>query len=572
MKEKVLRILRSNTLFAFALNAVFLALCVITTSFTYEGSADFYNSVRICRDHLYVNSDINYLLASLIGTLQYAFPGINCFVLFEVLASYAAFVSVTFVFAEKYNKRKSFVFATLLNIMFALHHYTNVDSTRTAALLCAAGFLLMLLAIYNKRYSLSCWVGVIEIIFGSFLNIAYFFIALGFGVAFYFGDMIAKNKYRLPFRKFYWYSRPFMLMFLLATVLSLGLHQFSYTVNHATEESGNYYEYSMIKNSVKTLPFPGLSDHEEEFEEAGIDKVDYEMLKYGYYDADGPLNTEALKAVHNIQLEEKPVNLGNTLYSVFSDNYDEIMHFGRSIIVISVYLIVSVLFILYHKNRFSFFPLFYMLAGYISSFVLRFFYNDSSNVTYGVWLFMIMMLFNSFNFEMHRRQKPASAIRRHNGYLIGSCSVIAALAALNGILYYYNRTEPPEKNSSRFLFSELDRNPDCYYVMDPQTKESFIKTTENYLHPMWGFKEDYLSNLDDFGYLHNDEALRRRFPQNQNIYHNVLTGRKVFVIDNGVTFRKERYFTKHYSSDGKRAEYEPAPSPNGFSIYKVTLS
>ena len=89
---------------------------------------------------------------------------------------------------------------------------------------------------------------------------------------------------------------------------------------------------------------------------------------------------------------------------------------------------------------------------------------------------------------------------------------------------------------------------------------------------MWGFKEDYLSNLDDFGYLHNDEALRRRFPQNQNIYHNVLTGRKVFVIDNGVTFRKERYFTKHYSSDGKRAEYEPAPSPNGFSIYKVTLS
>ena len=76
MKEKVLRILRSNTLFAFALNAVFLSLCVITTSFTYEGSAVFYNSVRICRDHLYVNSDINYLLASLIGTLQYAFPGI----------------------------------------------------------------------------------------------------------------------------------------------------------------------------------------------------------------------------------------------------------------------------------------------------------------------------------------------------------------------------------------------------------------------------------------------------------------------------------------------------------------
>ena len=134
MKEKILKVLKSSILFAFLLNAFFLTLCVIFTSFTYETTVDYYNSIYICRDHIYANANINYILAMLIGTVQYVFPDINCFVAFEVLASFAAFVSITFVFADKYNKRKAFVFATVLNIMFALHHYTNVDSTRTAAL------------------------------------------------------------------------------------------------------------------------------------------------------------------------------------------------------------------------------------------------------------------------------------------------------------------------------------------------------------------------------------------------------------------------------------------------------
>ena len=151
MKEKFLKIWKSSFLFAFVLNAVFLAVCVILTSFTYEGSADYYNSVYICREHIYSSGTVNYLLAMLIGTFQYAFSNINCFVLFLVLGSFAAFTSITFVFADKYNKRKAFVFSTLLNIMFALHHYTNVDSTRTAALLCASGFLPTNLQLSNYR-------------------------------------------------------------------------------------------------------------------------------------------------------------------------------------------------------------------------------------------------------------------------------------------------------------------------------------------------------------------------------------------------------------------------------------
>lgn len=570
MKEKTLKILKSSFLFAFVLNAVFLALCVVFTSFTYESDVDYYNSLYICRDHMYTNATINYVLAMLIGTAQYAFPGINCFVVFEVMASFAAFVSITFVFADKYNKRKAFVFATVLNIMFALHHYTNVDSTRTAALVCAAGFLLILLAIYQKRYSLSCWVGVLELMIGSFMNLAYFFIALGFAVAFFFGDLIAKKKYRLPFQKLFWYFRPFLLMFIFVSLLALGLYQFSYSVNHATEQASDYYEYAVTENAVDSLPFPDYTEHLEEFEEVGItNQADYEMLKGGYYDADTVLNTDALKAVQKMQLKDKPNTIGNTILSVFTDNYEEITHLSRSIIVIAVYLTVSLIFILYHKNRFSFFPLFYFIVGCVSSFVLRFFFSSGDNFTYGVWVFMVAMLLNSFNFEVLRSEKKSS-LRRHNGYLILSCAVILLLAASNGLIYYNNRTVIPEKNSARFLLSEIDRNPDYYYVLDPATKEKFIKNTENYEHPMWGFRDGYLDNVDDFGYFHNEQTLRRR-NMPQNIYRAVLDTKKTFVIDNNIVFKKERFFSAHYTQDGSHVTYAPESEPSGYKIYKVSV-
>ena len=570
MKEKTLKLLKSSFLFAFVLNAVFLALCVVFTSFTYESDVDYYNSLYICRDHMYTNATINYVLAMLIGTAQYAFPGINCFVIFEVMASFAAFVSITFVFADKYNKRKAFVFATVLNIMFALHHYTNVDSTRTAALVCAAGFLLILLAIYQKRYSLSCWVGVLELMIGSFMNLAYFFIALGFAVAFFFGDLIAKKKYRLPFQKLFWYFRPFLLMFIFVSLLALGLYQFSYSVNHATEQASDYYEYAVTENAVDSLPFPDYTEHLEEFEEVGItNQADYEMLKGGYYDADTVLNTDALKAVQKMQLKDKPNTIGNTILSVFTDNYEEITHLSRSIIVIAVYLTVSLIFILYHKNRFSFFPLFYFIVGCVSSFVLRFFFSSGDNFTYGVWVFMVAMLLNSFNFEVLRREKKSS-FRRHNGYLILSCAVILLLAASNGLVYYNNRTVIPEKNSARFLLSEIDRNPDYYYVLDPATKEKFVKNTENYEHPMWGFRDGYLDNVDDFGYFHNEQTLRRR-NMPQNIYRAVLDTKKTFVIDNNIVFKKERFFSAHYTQDGSRVIYTPESEPSGYKIYKVSV-
>lgn len=572
MKEKLLKIWRSNLLFAAVFNAVVLALCILLTSFSYDNSGDFFHSILICRDHFYYSGSINYLLAVMVGTAQYAFPDINCFVLSEVLLSYASFTALSYVFADKYNKNKSFVFSLLVNILFALNHYSSVDSTKTAALLLTAGFLLVLNAIRNKRYNLPCWVGVVLIAFGSFYNYVYYFVALGFAVSFFLGDMIAKKKFRLDFQKFFWYFRPFLVMFVLVTVITVGLQSFSYSVNNATGEAQSYYRYERLTDATDTLPYPDYADYAEEFEAIGInDESEYELLRNGYYDGDRQLSANALQLVSDIQHRENEKTVLYAAGDVFSELGANIAVFDVSVLIMLVYLAVSLAFILYHKNRFSFFPLFYVITGYIAAVALRYFYTASDYLVYGLWLMMIVLLLFSFNFEILRDKMPAERLRRKkNSFMIISCAILAVLLGGYSTVFMLQRSARTPSATPAMLITEISRNPDCYYVMDPPSSEEFLKTTENYVHPLWGFRNGYLENLDNFGYFHNTEMLRKRnLPE--NIYEAVLKGRKVYVIDKNIVFKKEKYFTVNYAEPHKHVAYQQRNELDGYKIYSVQM-
>lgn len=572
MKEKILKFIKSKSLFAILLNVVFMAICVVLTSFSYVDVSDYNNSILICNQHFYYNSSINYILAVVIGTLQYAVTDFNCFVLVEILLSFMAFSSFTFVFLDKYNIRKAVIFSLVINIIFTLNHYSYINSTKTAALLLTAGFMLVLNAIRNKRYSFSCWLGVLEILLGSFFNIVYFFVALGFAIAFFFGDMIAKKKYRLDFQKLFWYFRPYLLMFLLISALSLGLFQFSYTVNHATEEAENYYNYSYLTESIDTLPYPDYDEHAEEFAQVGIDNdSEYELLKNGYYDESKMLNIDALRLVNDLQHQESTKTVLYAMGDVFVDLGSQIATFSTRLIVMIVYLAISVVFILYHKNRFSFFPLFYLITGFAASVALRYLYNGAEYMTYGIWMLMIALLINSFNFEVLRSKKPSSKLRLSNGYFIMSCAVIIALTASYATLFVIHRSDiESDDDEPQHLISEISRNPDYYYVMDAQSKKEFDTYTENYQHPLWGFRDGYLENLDSFGYFHNTELLRKRnLPD--NIYEAVLKNRKIIVIDKNITFKKEKYFSINYVEPPQTAVYSQINELDGYKLYEVEI-
>ena len=570
MKEKILKAIKSKLTFAVVLNLLIMSFCILVTSFTYTNGKDFYNSIFICQNHFYYSSEINYILAVIIGTIQYAVTDINAFVLVEVGLSFAAFTSITYVFADKFNFRKSFVFSMVINILFALNHYSTIDSNKTATLLLAGGFLMILNAIRNKRYNLPCWIGVAEILFGAFYNIVYFFVALGFGVAFFLGDMIAKKKFRLDFQKFFWYFRPYLLMFLFVTLVTLGLTQFSYSINHSSEESADYYRYSTLKDSIDTLPFPDYSEHAEEFSEVGIESdCEYELLKNGYYDDSKALNITSLELVSDIQQRESDKTVLYALNDWFEDMLGHVMGLDAFLIAAVVYLLISAVFIVYHKNRFAFFPLFFVIAAFAASVTIRYLFDGSDSRIYGIWVMMIVFLLFSFNFVGLRSKMPAERLRTRNSFLIISCVALVLLFGAYTTMYMLN-TPNRENDAPYNLITEINRRPDCYYVMDSASKQEFDKYTENYIHPLWGFREGYLENLDSFGFHHNYEMLRKR-NLSYNIYEALLTNRKIYVVDKYITFKKEKYFNVNYGKKYENIYYQLVKELDDYKIYEVVV-
>lgn len=568
MKEKVLKILKSNLLFAVIINAAVMFVCIAFFSFSYDSPDDFYNSLYICQNQYYYSFEINYILATIVGMAQFILPGFNCFVLAQVLLSCGAFTTISYVFADKFSKRKSLFLTLIINILFALDHYANILSSKTAALLIAAGFLLALNAIRNKRYNLPFWIGLLEILFGSFFCFEYFWVGLAFAVAFFFGDMISKRKYKLPFRKFFWYFRPFLLVFVFIFLLGAGAQFYSYSVNNSSFETANYYEYAKLSDSIGKYPLPDYSKYSEEFKTVGIDSSnDYEMLKSGYYDADKFLNNDALKLVNQIQSNEHSYNVFTEISNISYDIWNHIISFDSIAYFITAYLIISVLYIIFQKKRFAFFPIFFLIIAFCSCLYIRYTLDSYAYDFYGIWLMMLVYLIYSFDFE-HIKENSKLFLQHQFKISVILWSSVFVVTLISYSFVYQSGTHQTSGSKPSTLYTEINRHPERYYVLDPISAQEYLSKCDNYTHPLWGFKKGFIDNIDGFGYFHRqDQLVKRNLPT--NIYEAILTNKNIYVVDNNIVFKKEKYFNEYYVDEDKYAAYTEVKEINGFKIYHL---
>lgn len=569
MKDKIIGILKSKIFFSIVLNLVIAVFCVLVTSFNYDTIDDFYNSMYISHYHYYYNNNINYILCILIGSLQFILGRFNCYVLALFGLSISAFVSITYVFLDKYGKPKATVLSIIVNILFALNYYSAVNSSRTSALLLAAGFLLILNAIRNKRYNIPCWIGVCEILLGSFLNYYYFFIALAFAFAYFLADMIAKRKYKIAFRKFFWYFRPFLLMFVFVSLLAIGLNQYSVSVNTSAEESANYFEYCNLTDSINNYPYPDYKEYADEFSSVGLNSEDeYDLLKNGYYDANTSLNNKALQVVSNIQQRTNTKNAFAEFGNVFWDMCRHIVTFDSTALIMICLLILAIGYIVYQKRRFCFFPIFIMIIAISASVVYRYFFTMQDYLSYGIWLLTFVMILNSFDFEQQRpiKHKSLFDFSLPKGVIFGIAVLILGIGS--GLVYQAHLTEIDMENKPVSLNLAIKKHPERYYVLDPNTASEYLKYTDNFVHPMWGFSSSFMENIDTFGAFQRIDN-RRKHNLKDNIYEDCVESKYVFIIDNSITFRKENYFTKYYSKDDEPIIYSQTEEISGYKIYKI---
>ena len=108
-----------------------------------------------------------------------------------------------------------------------------------------------------------------------------------------------------------------------------------------------------------------------------------------------------------------------------------------------------------------------------------------------------------------------------------------------------------------------------YYILDPYTAKDYIQYSTNYLHPLWGFKDNYLKNVDSFGYHHRTKELRKR--GTDNIYYAAINAKRTYIIDNSITYKKENYLKKYYSTEEKtNYSYNFDKEVCGYRIYQIS--
>lgn len=568
MKEKILNLLKSKVFLALVLNIFILIFCILISSFSYDNSEDFYNSLSICQFHYYYNNSINYILATIIGSAQFALTGFNCFVLAQILLSCLAFTGFTYVITDKFGKVPGVVISLIVNILFALNHYADIQSSKTAAILFASGFLLVLNAIRNKQYNFPCWIGVIEILFGSFLKYEYFFIALAFAVVFFVAEMIAKRKYKIKFRKFFWFFRPYVLLFVFITALVIGANQYSFSVNHATEEATNYYTYSELTDSINEFAFPDYNDHEEEFKAINISENDYEMLASGYYDDTNSLNLTALSLVSEIQQQTNTTTVQTQIAEAGNEFISHFMVFDNIALYIILIILTFGLYIFLHKKRYAFFPILYLLTAIVASVFAQYIFVGGHFITYGIWLIACFFIVFSFNPEHYKQRISENINATPQMPLLVSGIFIVLLFVGECVIYQMHLPNISYNDKPSNLYAEIDRHPERYYVLDPSTAHDYLKFTDNYTHPLWGFRSSYLDNIDGFGYFHQqNEMLSHYLPT--NIYEAVLTNKQIYVIDNYITYKKEKYLKEHYAINDSSVSYQQVDEINGFKIYDI---
>ena len=195
---------------------------------------------------------------------------------------------------------------------------------------------------------------------------------------------------------------------------------------------------------------------------------------------------------------------------------------------------------------------------------MRYFHSSAIHLIYGIWLMMFTFIIYSFDFENFKNINLPSLLRNKKEKIFIASFCLITLCAGYFTTYQLHANPIDANKKPKAIFAEINRHPDRYYVFDPVSINDYIKYTDNYIHPLWGFRSNFLVNVDTFGYFNkSNERLKRNY--SENIYKAVIEGEKIFVVDKYITYKKEEYFTQYYSP----ITYNQIDELDNFKVYKI---
>lgn len=294
------KIMQNNWIKAIAVNLVILVLAMMITEPVYETNDDFAISSRIAAGYPYVGF-INYFACRLLIPIQQVFPGVNVFIVSQMLFSFIAFVFILKLFMDSAKHPLPVIAMAFAILLFSFDHYCTIQFTKTAALILVTAMLVMIDSMLNKRSAVYYIYSVVLLFVGVTFRPDSLICAIGFAGIYLIVWVVTNRKQIIP-EGYLSVKRIALYLILLALIgASYGYFQVSEKINEGTPELKAYSDYSELRSDVVDYPvYDYYEENKDEYDRIGISENDLYLLDHWYLDYDGAASSENLTAILDV--------------------------------------------------------------------------------------------------------------------------------------------------------------------------------------------------------------------------------------------------------------------------------
>ena len=563
---------------ALVINAAIMAAILILVPQAYETNDDYAIALRIVEGETHVGF-IDYYLCVLLVGIQKLIGSWNAFVLFQIAASFAAFVCLTKAFFTAGKGWLANILFVLLIAVYSFDHYSVIQFTKTAGLLAVIGVLLLIAAVTEKR-GLSYFIpGIILMFIGSAFRIESMVFALAFGGLYFLfwiigeGRSLKEDGYLTPVRGI---SLLVALVFVAGT---FGLFQLSEKVNTGTDALQNYREYDDARTTVVDYPvYDHFKKHPDEYAEAGITQEDMYLIDNWYLDYDGAATKDRLQTIAKVYKDSHETD-ASFLFGTTKKCLRHIYHEVRDLTPTGMHIIILVALALFAFARLR--PRYWIYVILVGGGVLFLYWylfyiqRPAYRASYVIdWAASIWLLYYIDPCRTWGRNEETGKIRVVPVITATLTALVLALALAGGGYAAYERgfdqaKEIKGKIRPDALAQKISEDRSNVYVFstrlkcNPETYAKPLKKPERdrnvFTFGSWGTESPYL--LDRMG----EYAM-------SNVFGDTIDNNKVYVVENKNVDRMEEYMNRWYrayTGAGRAILYDPVDEVDGYKIWQV---
>lgn len=567
----------SALLIAILINLVFLILVPLLAGYHYEVPDDWFFSSTILDGH-YNSAFCNHFIQVLSGLLQKLIYPLNAFVILQMFLGFVSFVTISYVLLNTFKFKKGIPLILLIEGMFAINVYSIVTFTKTAAVLLAAGGLLMLYAYYNKKKIGYSIFGILLILLGSLYRFKIFYSVLAVFAFFIFASIIAKVKKPL-FKSFCNTLKEIFSIKNIALILAMLLLVFSVNfisqkIVYSTDDMQYYRKYNALRAAAVDYPLLPYNLAAKDYEKAGFSENDVLMLMSWHFDDEGFTPIETLEQIQTFQHTEEQ-NLVYLLYTVKNiafDIFSDILNLTPEGILILSYIVIAAMLLLIYKKKSLIYVGFITLGVALLYVYLQLGGRINYRAVFSIWFAAVICLIYSTQFLEKRalleKLKQNTTLILSNSLCIIVSAVFLVLTVFTAVPSLSIKNPVSYPNFEEFVLSSNGK----FFALSTRAKK-LIKYNIIYDDPISIAEEKVISQCLFYGtayYGHPiyDEWLAKA--DIDNLYTDIIDNEDIYFVDTDTVDMFITYLNEQYGNENTTYGYELVKTVDEvLNIYKI---